>query len=171
MSTQQTTQEEQPATRNVRLAVIRLKGKTGLQMPVKKTLDLLRLYKKNHCIVISNTPQYIGMIQRVQHTITWGEIDEETFKNILEKRGKLPAKESLTPAYLKEKIGSTFSDFAKKFMAFQAQITDIPGLKPFFKLSPPRQGLEKKGLKAPYSMGGSMGYRKDNINDLIRRMM
>ena len=47
----------------------------------------------------------------------------------------------------------------------------MPGLKQFFKLNPPRSGFERKGIKVPFSLGGALGYRKNNINDLIKRMV
>ena len=40
-----------------------------------------------------------------------------------------------------------------------------------FKLSPPKGGFERKGIKNPFSLGGALGYRSDNINDLIKRMV
>ncbi len=157
--------------KKTRVAVIRIKGKPGLKVDVRKTLDLLCLYKKNHCIVIPNTPEYMGMLTIIKNAVTWGEIDEQTFKLLLEKRGKLPGKEPLTDAYLKEKMKCTCADFAKKFMEFKSELKDVPGLKKFFKLSPPRHGFERKGIKVPFSMGGVLGYRKDKINDLIQRMI
>ena len=62
-------------------------------------------------------------------------------------------------------------EFSKKFMEFKAELKDVPGLKTFFKLSPPRRGFERKGIKIPFSMGGALGYRKNKINDLIQRMV
>ena len=43
--------------------------------------------------------------------------------------------------------------------------------KKFFRLHPPRGGFERKGLKTSYTQGGALGYRKEKINDLVRRML
>ena len=40
-----------------------------------------------------------------------------------------------------------------------------------FKLSPPRGGFERKGIKTSFTLGGALGYRADKINDLIKRMV
>ena len=154
-----------------RIVLIRIKGKPGLNKTLKSTLQMLRLYKKHNCVVIENTPQYVGMIQQVKEVITWGEIDEKTFRLLLEKRGKLPGAMKLTNEYLKAKCNTDFDAFTKDFMACEKELKDIPGLKPFFKLNPPAHGFERKGLKVPYSLGGVVGYRKDNINELLARMM
>ena len=154
-----------------RIAVIRIKGSIGLKKEIVSTFKLLRLYKKNCCIIIENTPYYIGMLKRIRHHATWGEIDQGTFKSLIEKRGKLARKKSLTLQYLKQKTDLDFDIFAKEFFAFNKNLKDIPGLKLFFKLSPPRNGFERKGIKVPFSQGGVVGYRKDKINELIMRMI
>ena len=64
-----------------------------------------------------------------------------------------------------------FEEFTKKFMEGKAELKEVPGLKAFFTLSPPRQGFEKKGLKEQFAMGGALGSRKDKINELIQRMI
>lgn len=154
-----------------RIAIIRIKGKPGLKKSVKDTFDMLKLYKKNHVVVVSNAPTYAGMLVKIQDAVTWGEIDEETFKMLLQKRGKLPGKAPLTEQYLKEKCNISFEQFAKEFMAGKKELKEIPGLKVFFKLNPPIRGFERKGIKTPFSMGGVLGYRKEKINELLRRMI
>ena len=41
----------------------------------------------------------------------------------------------------------------------------------FFALHPPIGGYERKGIKAPYSIGGVLGYRGENINVLLKKMI
>jgi large subunit ribosomal protein L30 len=146
-------------------------GKVGIKKKIKDTLSLLRLYKKYHCVVIPNIKPYLGMITKVKDFITWGEIDKETLKLLLEKRGRLPNKQQLTENYVKEKLNFTLSQFAENIFNFKNNLKDLPGLRLFFKLSPPRGGFERKGTKHPYSMGGALGYRKEKINDLIKKMI
>lgn len=38
-------------------------------------------------------------------------------------------------------------------------------------LHPPRGGFERKGIKAPFTTGGVLGYRGDAINELIKKML
>ncbi len=154
-----------------RIAIVRLKGDCHMHMDVRNTFRLLRLYRKQHCTVIPNTPEYVGMLKVVKDAATWGELDQETFKLLLLKRGRLARKIRFTESYLKEKTKMDADSFAKEFFAFKKDFKDVPGLKPFFKLSPPRKGLEEKGIKAPYSLGGALGYRKAKINELIQRMV
>ncbi|MBW2970579.1 hypothetical protein KY320_00300, partial [Candidatus Woesearchaeota archaeon] len=44
-------------------------------------------------------------------------------------------------------------------------------LKPYFRLSPPRGGFERKGVKNSFKSGGAAGYRGSKMNELIKRMI
>lgn len=154
-----------------KVAIIRIRGEANMKRTIKDTFKMLRLYKKNTCVVIPATKQYAGMVESIKDGVTWGEINPETFKLLLEKRGKLPSKGSLTNDYVKEKLKIDINDFVKQYFEGKKDIKDIPGLKPFFKLNPPRGGFERKGVKIAYSMGGALGYRKDKINELLKRMI
>jgi len=154
-----------------RIAVIRLRGLTGIKKDIKDTMNMLRLYNKNHCVIITNSEHNIGMLRKVKDYVTWGEIDEKTFRELLLIRGKTIGKKNLTEQYLKEKTKLSVDEFIKEFFSFKKNLKDVPGLKLYFRLKPPVKGFERKGIKVPYSMGGALGYRKDNINNLIIRML
>ena len=154
-----------------KFAIIRIRGKTGIRPDIKRTLDLLRLYNKHHCTIIEESVPNIGMLKKIKDFVTWGELNETTFKELLKKRGRLPGNKLLTEEYLKEKTKLQFDEFVKAFFSSQAQLNTIPGLRPFFRLKPPIGGFESPGIKKPYSMGGVLGYRGDNINILINKML
>jgi len=68
------------------LAVIRIKTSPMISIKVEDTLDFLRLHKKFYCVLWKSSPHILGMINKVQSYITWGEIDAETLKLLKEKR-------------------------------------------------------------------------------------
>ena len=154
-----------------RIAVIRIKGIISIKRSIADTLRLMRIYNKNYCVIIDNSKYSVGMLEKVKDYVTWGELDQKTFKELLEKRGKLAGNKRLTAEYLKEKTKTDFDAFTKEFFEFKKQLKDVPGLKQFFRLAPPRKGFERKGIKIPFSLGGALGYRKDKINDLLLRMI
>ncbi len=63
-----------------KLAVIRVRGSVNLNYEVKDTLNLLRLYRKNFCVVVDNTPSFQGMIKKVKDYVTYGKIDDAAYK-------------------------------------------------------------------------------------------
>jgi len=154
-----------------KIAIIRIAGKQGLTRKVKDTFTLLNLHKKHTCVIVDSSKSILGMIKVIKDYATWGEIDKETFSLLIEKRGKLPGKNKLTEEYLKEKVNKSFNEVSSELFDGKINIKDIPGLKPFFRLSPPNKGYESKGTKKPFSLGGVLGYRKEKINDLIQRML
>ena len=154
-----------------RLAIIRITGKIGIKKDIKETLNLLRLYNKYTCTVVPSSKNYLGMIMKLNDFVTWGEIDKETFRLLLEKRGKITKKEKFSEEYIKKKLNTSLNEFADNFINFKKEIKDVPGLKTFFKLCPPKGGFENNGIKRPYSLGGVLGYRKEKINELILRMI
>ncbi len=151
--------------------VIRLKGSSNIKKEVERTLKLLRLHKKNHCSIVPANQNHIGMLRKVERYVTWGEINPEVLKSLLEKRGKLPGNKRLSEDYLKEKTGKSFDVVSEELINNNLKIRDIPGLKPFFRLKPPSRGYERKGIKKPYSIGGAFGYRGKDINLLLKRMI
>ena len=154
-----------------KIAVIRIRSSKGIKEEIKDTMKMLRLYKQNNCVIIDNKPNLIGMLKKIKDYVTWGEIDEKTFKELLLKRGRIVGKKKLTEDYLKEKTKLSVDEFGKEFFNFKKTLKDVAGLKLFFKLKPPVKGFERKGIKTPFSMGGVLGYRKEKINDLIIRML
>ncbi|MEM1670471.1 MAG: 50S ribosomal protein L30 [Archaeoglobaceae archaeon] len=149
------------------LAVVRLRGTVDVHKKISETLRLLRLYRRYNCVIIPDTPSYRGMLQVVKDYVAFGEIDHEILALLLRSRGRLEGNKRLTDEYVKEKTGySGIEEFAKAVVEGKAKLSDIPGLKPVFRLHPPRKGL--KNIKWHYPRG-DLGYHKD-IKDLLYRM-
>lgn len=154
-----------------RIVIIRIKGDHNIKKKLDSTMHMLRLYDKFNCAIINNTPQYIGMLNSIKELVTWGELNPETFTLLLKNRGKIAGNKKIDEAYLKNKLNMGIDDFTNEFFSFNKELKDIPGMKPYFRLKPPVHGFERKGTKVPFSLGGALGYRKEKINDLIKRMI
>ncbi|ASA76954.1 50S ribosomal protein L30 [Thermococcus sp. 5-4] len=153
-----------------KLALIRLRSGIRAKGDVRDTLAMLRLHRINHLVLVDDNPSYKGMVQKVKDYITWGEIDAETLAELLRKRGRLIGNRPITDEYVKEKLGMTIEEFAEKVVAGEMKLTDLPNIKPVFRLHPPRGGL-RGSKKRSFKEGGALGYRGERINDLIERML
>jgi len=153
-----------------RLVVVRIRGTVGVRRDVEHTLKLLRLVRKFHAVIIDDRPDYMGMLQKVKDYVTWGEIDAETLAELLRKRGRLTGNKKLSEDIVKELGYESIEDFAKAVIEFKAELSDIPGLKPIFRLHPPKGGF-KRTTKKMYTDRGETGYRGKDINELLRRMI
>lgn len=154
-----------------RIAVIRIKGIVKTNREIKDTLYLLRLRRNNVAIVTKNTPDILGMLKKVEPWIAWGEIDKETFKNLLLKRGRIIGNKRFTEEYLKNTLGISLEEFVNSFFDFKIELENVPGLKPYFRLKPPSGGFPRKGIKASYRDGGAYGYWGKDINNLLMSMI
>jgi large subunit ribosomal protein L30 len=150
---------------NKKLAVIQIRGTVGTHPDVKKTLELLRLKRKHACVVVEDNEIYRGMLQKVKDYVTFGEIDEETFKEMLEKRANVVGKKEVKIDAAK--IASEYFNGNVKLNEFELKYQ----IKPFFRLAPPKGGFERKGIKMPYQKGGVLGNRGESIKELIERML
>jgi len=138
-------------------AIVRVRGFIDVGIDIERTLNQLNLYKKNYCVVVPANESYTGMVRKVNDYVTWGEIDEETYSILVEKRGE-EHKRRLTDK--KGKLNyNRFLDFKGRKM------------NRIFRLNSPKKGYGRKGIKIPFSKGGALGYRSDKINELIKRML
>jgi len=155
------------------LAVIRVRGLNNVHYNISHTLDLMNLRKLNNLTFIKTTPGSSGMLFKGKDWLTWGEVNVDMVTHVLSKWGRLAGKISLTDAYVKEHTGgkyATISALATALVALKADIKDVPGLKPFFRLHPPSKGHKRGGIKKPFTIGGALGYRGEHINGLIEQM-
>ncbi|MBW2976678.1 uL30 family ribosomal protein [Candidatus Woesearchaeota archaeon] len=143
--------------KNQKLAIIRVRGLTGVKIGIDQTLKKLKLYKKNYCVVVPKNQSYLGMIRKAKDYVTWGEIDEKTYNALTGKRG--------------EEYTAKVSD--KKGKINYGKFIDIGGkkIKNFFRLNSPKKGYGRKGVKASFTEGGALGYRGEKINDILSRMI
>jgi large subunit ribosomal protein L30 len=81
------------------ICVIRIKGLVGINSDVAETLHRLRLRRKYSCVVLEPTKINLGMIKKVHNFVAYGEISEETYKKLVEARGKKDAEGKLKPFF------------------------------------------------------------------------
>ena len=153
-----------------RIAVVRVRGGTRSCIGVTATLEMLHLLKVNHCVVITDTPTYKGMLQRAKDYITWGEIGKDEMQKLLVKRARITGDKKLTDEYIKKNTKfETIAKFTEEFMNGKAELKDITGLKLFFRLNPPKGGYES--VKHQYANKGTLGNRGAAMDALLDRML
>ena len=152
------------------LAVVRVRGTVNVRREIEDTLKMLHLTRNCHATLIDDRPSYLGMLQKVQNHVTWGEVSKEIITLLLKKRGSLVGGGKITDEYAK-KIGfESVDDLAEAIYNLQVEFNKLPGIKPVFRLHPPRKGY-KGSIKKSYKSGGVTGYRGEAINDLLEKMI
>ena len=151
-------------------AVIRLRSSINANREVKETLQHLRLNKVNHCVLMPEGKTFDGMLQKVKDYVTWGELKPEVLTNMLIKRGRLTGNRKLDNKYVKD--NSEFPSmvkYAEAIISGKANYSDMKDVQPVFRLHPPLKG--HAGIKKSFKVGGDLGYRGDDINELILKML
>ena len=122
------------------VAAVRIRGPVNTDTPIRDTIKMLNLHRKNYCSVYKSSPSIIGMLKKAKDYITFGEISAELYEKLKKERGEKDPRDSSK-------------------------------LKPFFRLSPPKGGFERKGVKVSFVAGGALGDRKEKMGELIERML
>ena len=153
------------------IIAIRVRGQVRVRPQIEDTLDKLLLGRLHQARIFTVTSSLQGMITKSKDYITWGEPSEEVIEKLLSKRGRLPGNGRLTDTYVKKNSKyTTIKALAKAIASGKANVKDVEGLKPVFRLTPPSKGYKgKKNLGV--GMGGITGYRGEGINKLVLRMI
>jgi large subunit ribosomal protein L30 len=150
-------------------AVVRLRGQVNVRYTIEDTMKMLRLHKVNHCVVVPENPHFKGMVHKVKDYVAYGKVDAKALTEILESRGRLEGGSRLTEEYVRENTAyASIQAFAEAVIEEKASLKDIPGLKPVFRLHPPRKG--HAGIKRTFRQGGVLGNQDENINMLLHKM-
>ncbi len=152
------------------LAVIRIRGTTGIRPAAAKTAELMRLNRINHMVLVEDNDVNRGMLQTVKDYVTWGEVDDATVEMVLKYRAQLKGHNPLMEDELKDISGyDTFRELASAINHGKIKFKDIRGIVPVVRLNPPKGGYE--AIRKPVGQGGSAGYRGKDINRLILAML
>ena len=151
-------------------AVIRVRGSVNINPDIKHTLRLLRLNKVNHCVLVEENKVIKGMLQVIKDYVTWGEIEKENLNKLITSRGKLKGDKKISSEYIKSSTSmDNIDNLSKSIYENKFKYSEIPEIKPLFRLNPPKKGYE--GIKKSFINKGALGYRGKEINKLIDRML
>ncbi len=138
-------------------AIVRVRGPINTKPDVKKTFELLSLASVNHMSIWPENKASLKMLKKVENYATFGTISEEVLTEIVEKKATALTGELDKKAAIKAlKEGKTIKE---------------AGIKNCFKMSPPKKGYERGGIKRPFVLKGALGDRKEKMSELVKKMM
>jgi len=137
------------------ILVIRIAGMVNMDTPIQEGLHRLRLRRKYAAVLLKDTSENRKLLAHLRDYVAFGTVSEELVTKLLTARGK-----SLDGKPVK--VSEVVKGLSKK------SLQEL-GVKPFFRLHPPRGGIESK---KHYGVGkGILGDNKDNIGALVERML
>ncbi len=139
------------------IVVIRISGLVDVNKDVEETLFRLRMRRKYSCVLLEATEKNLKTLRKIRDYVAYGTIDNKTLSELLEKRavpiqkGKKISPEKIIPELEKKSLVKL-------------------GIKPFFRLHPPRSGIDSK-KHFGVTKKAVLGDNKESINLLLRRML
>lgn len=152
---------------------IRLRGSANIRPEILQTLYSLRLLRKYSATLVEKRPDLLGMLKRAKDMITWGELSRDGLMALLEKRARLPGNERLTDEWVRQRFNyHTIDELAGAIAKGEVSPNGLwsQGIKPVFRLHPPKGGF-KYTTKRHFRDMGELGYRGPLIDQLVLRMV
>lgn len=137
------------------ILVIRISGHVNIPSKVVETLFRMRLRRKYSAVLLADSVENRKLLEHVRNFTAYGIVSDAMLEKLLETRGVRADKKPI--------------DVKKMVTALHTKTMAEAGLKPFFRLHPPRKGIESKkhfGINK-----GVLGDHKEAIDRLVERML
>ncbi len=149
--------------------VLRIKGQADVPHWATTTMKLLNLEKKFRATILPAKENTLGMLKKIQHYVSWQEIDISITKELLDKKGRKAGYKKITSEDLSEIGFKTMDELASSLTESKSSLSKLKPLKPWFAMAPPKHGF-KRSTKKLYGQKGVLGHNKELIT-IVRRMM
>ncbi len=143
------------------LAIIRVRGVTGLHPKRAHTMDLLNVSRSNCASLVIDTPITRGMLHNCKDYMAWGPVSVKMVEHMLTKRGYIGGKRINAV-----KKPAEITEIANKLFAGSATLKSLE-LNRVFHLTPPSGGWKDKKRTYPV---GDLGPRPD-MDSLLKCMV
>lgn len=164
--------EKEPEPVEHYLVAVRLDGMPGVRPDEESTLNSLRLKTRFSAVLLRDNPSIRGMLRRVKDHITWAEAKKDDLQLLLSNRAQTQTGLGMTDKFVKEKTKlAGLRELLSGLYSGKFTLTKLweTGVRPVFRLHPPRGGFSKSS-KRPFTDDGELGYRKEGLHDLLTRM-
>jgi large subunit ribosomal protein L30 len=149
--------------------VVRMRGTVNVPHWARTTLDLLHLDKKFRATIIPSEENTRGMLDKIKHYVSWQELDVSITKELLEKKGRKTGYQKITAEDIAKLGFKNPEELAKSLVEGTSSLSKLKPLKPWFALSPPKNGF-KRNTKKMYGEGGILGHHKELLEQ-VRKMI
>ena len=149
--------------------VVRICGQADVPYWATTTMSLLKLEKRYRATIIPEKENTLGMLRKIQHYVSWQEIDVETTKELLDKKARKSGYKKVTNEDITSIGFTSIDELATSLAEGKTSLSKLKPLKPWFALDPPRHGF-KRSTKKLYGQKGVLGYNKE-LSVIVKRMM
>ena len=149
--------------------VVRIKGQADVPYWASHTMSLMKLDKKYRATILPARENTAGMLKKVQHYVSWTELDEGLARELVDKRARKSGYRRVTGEDIRGLGFEGPGELASALAEGRAALSKLRPLKPWFALAPPRHGF-RRSTKRLYGQKGVLG-RNEELGALVRSMM
>ena len=149
--------------------VVRICGQADVPYWATTTMSLLKLEKKYRATIIPEKENTAGMLKKIQHYVSWQEVDVKTTKELLDKKARKSGYKKVTNEDITATGFKTIDELASSLTEGKTSLSKLKPLKPWFALNPPIHGF-KRSTKRLYGQKGVLGHNKE-LSTIVKRMM
>ena len=149
--------------------VVRICGQADVPYWATTTMSLLKLEKKYRATIIPEKENTAGMLKKIQHYVSWQEVDVKTTKELLDKKARKSGYKKVTNEDITAVGFKSMDDLASSLTEGKTSLSKLKPLKPWFALNPPIHGF-KRSTKRLYGQKGVLGHNKE-LSTIVKRMM
>lgn len=153
----------------VLLLVLNLHGAINSSGPVRKALEELKVVRRFSASVVPGDSSTLGTLKLCKDHVAWAPIETELLATLLKKRGMVSVTKALDSSSLKKMGFKDHEDLAAKMVKEEMRLSAVEGLRPYFRLAPPRGGF-KQSMRKAFSEKGLLG-SNPQLSELVRRML
>ncbi len=151
------------------MLVLNIHGSINSSGPVRKALEELKVVRKFTATVVSDDAPTVGMLKLCKDYVAWAPVEADLLATLLKERGMVTTTKGLDPATLKKLGYKKHEDLAAKMLKEQIRLSAVEGIKPFFRLAPPKGGF-KQSMRRQSTERGLLG-SNPKLAEIIRRMV
>jgi large subunit ribosomal protein L30 len=151
------------------ILVVNIHGKINSQAAVRKALSELKVERKFSATVVTDDSSTMGMLRLCKDYIAWSQLDADLLSSLLKSRGEVAVGKRLGQKELKTLGFGSYEELARKMVDGNLRLSAIEGVRPCFRLSPPRGGF-KRSSRRQFTQKGILGANA-SLPELVRRMM
>lgn len=170
MSSASSTKKESKPEANGSLLVVNLRGLVNTRTPVKTTLEQLSIARRFNSTIVPNNSVYRGMLDLSKEHVAWCKIESSLAEKLL----TLHSEKSTGVEFKEEELRAnkeypSFAALAKGLESGTVKLSSLEGIRPFFRLNPPKGGF-RRSTRRQHRAGGVLGHNEE-LQKLVERML
>ena len=151
------------------LLVVNLHGAINSSSGVRKAMTEMKVVRKFSASVVTDDVTTTGMLRLCKGYLAWAPADSELIALLLKKRGMVSESRTLDSASVKALGYKDHEEMAEKMFKAGVRLSAVTGIRPFFRLAPPRGGF-KMSTRRQFRERGTLG-ANPTLPEIVRRMV